>query len=80
MLSQETAIGAYPVESVEMMAAVAEGAPSASSPTSKWSDERVRRDARGPRVHDRPQRLAWRRATCIWRPSWCRPCRVARRV
>jgi pyruvate kinase len=47
MLSQETAIGAYPVESVEMMAAVAERT-ERELPYRQWSEERVRRDARDP--------------------------------
>ncbi len=47
MLSQETAIGAYPVESVAMMAAVAERA-ERELPYRQWSEERVRRDARDP--------------------------------
>src|SRR5438132_2021562 len=45
MLSQETAIGAYPVEAVEMMAAVAEQTEHAL-PYQIWNEERVRRDAR----------------------------------
>src|SRR5205807_352327 len=44
MLSQETAIGAYPVEAVEMMAAVAERT-ERELPYRQWSEERVRRDA-----------------------------------
>jgi pyruvate kinase len=47
MLSQETAIGAYPVESVEMMAAVALRT-ERELPYQQWSEERVRRDARDP--------------------------------
>jgi len=47
MLSQETAVGAYPVESVEMMAAVAERT-EAGLPYQMWNEERVRRDARDP--------------------------------
>jgi pyruvate kinase len=47
MLSQETAIGAYPVESVAMMAAVAERT-ERELPYQQWSEERVRRDARDP--------------------------------
>jgi pyruvate kinase len=47
MLSQETAIGAYPVEAVEMMAAVAERTESVL-PYREWSEHRVRRDARDP--------------------------------
>jgi pyruvate kinase len=47
MLSQETAIGAYPVESVEMMAAVARRT-ERELPYHQWSEERVRRDARDP--------------------------------
>jgi pyruvate kinase len=47
MLSQETAIGSYPVESVAMMAAVAERT-ERELPYRVWSEERVRRDARDP--------------------------------
>jgi pyruvate kinase len=47
MLSQETAIGSYPVESVAMMAAVAERTES-TLPYREWSESRVRRDARDP--------------------------------
>ncbi len=47
MLSQETAVGSFPVESIEMMAAVAERTEGAL-PYQPWNDERVRRDARDP--------------------------------
>jgi pyruvate kinase len=47
MLSQETAIGAYPVGAVEMMAAVAERTEH-TLPYRLWNEERVRRDARDP--------------------------------
>jgi pyruvate kinase len=47
MLSQETAVGSYPVESVEMMAAVAERT-EREAPYHAWNDHRVRRDARDP--------------------------------
>jgi pyruvate kinase len=47
MLSQETAIGAYPVEAVAMMAAIAERT-ERSVPYRNWNEERVRRDARDP--------------------------------
>jgi pyruvate kinase len=47
MLSQETAIGAYPVEAVEMMASVAERTEH-TLPYRVWNEERVRRDARDP--------------------------------
>ncbi len=47
MLSQETAIGSYPVEAVEMMASVAERTEH-SLPYRRWNEERVRRDARDP--------------------------------
>ena len=47
MLSQETAIGSYPVGAVEMMAAVAERTEH-TLPYRTWNEERVRRDARDP--------------------------------
>ncbi len=47
MLSQETAVGSYPVEAVEMMASVAERTEHAL-PYRSWNEERVRRDARDP--------------------------------
>jgi pyruvate kinase len=47
MLSQETAIGQYPVGAVEMMAKVAEHTERAL-PYRQWNEERVRRDARDP--------------------------------
>jgi pyruvate kinase len=47
MLSQETAVGAYPVESVRMMVAIAQRTEE-SAPYRTWNEERVRRDARDP--------------------------------
>ncbi len=47
MLSQETAVGAYPVEAVEMMAAVAVQAESIA-PYERWNEERVRRTKSDP--------------------------------
>ncbi|MBV9533867.1 MAG: pyruvate kinase [Solirubrobacterales bacterium] len=47
MLSQETAIGSYPVESVAMMASIAERTEQAL-PYREWNENRVRRDARDP--------------------------------
>ncbi|HET9094617.1 MAG TPA: pyruvate kinase [Solirubrobacteraceae bacterium] len=47
MLSQETAVGQYPVETVAMMAAIAEHT-EAGLPYREWNEERVRRDARDP--------------------------------
>jgi len=47
MLSQETAVGRYPVEAIELMAAVAERTEHAL-PYRAWNEERVRRDARDP--------------------------------
>ncbi|HTU78032.1 MAG TPA: pyruvate kinase [Solirubrobacteraceae bacterium] len=47
MLSQETAVGAYPVEAVAMMAAVAEQAESIA-PYERWNLERVRRTHSDP--------------------------------
>jgi pyruvate kinase len=47
MLSQETAIGAYPVEAVEMMAAVAVQAETVA-PYERWNNSRVRRTESDP--------------------------------
>ncbi len=47
MLSQETAIGSYPVQAIEMMASIAEHTEH-SLPYRRWNEERVRRDARDP--------------------------------
>jgi pyruvate kinase len=47
MLSQETAIGGYPVEAVRMMASIAERTEH-GLPYRIWNEERVRRDARDP--------------------------------
>jgi pyruvate kinase len=47
MLSQETAVGAFPVETVEMMAAIAERT-EPEAPYERWNEERVRRDRRDP--------------------------------
>jgi len=47
MLSQETAIGQYPVGAVEMMASVAEKTEH-TLPYRTWNEDRVRRDARDP--------------------------------
>jgi pyruvate kinase len=47
MLSQETAVGAYPVGAVEMMAAVAVQA-EAIAPYERWNDTRVRRTESDP--------------------------------
>jgi len=47
MLSQETAVGAHPVEAVEMMASIAEQT-ERSAPYREWNESRVRRDARDP--------------------------------
>jgi pyruvate kinase len=47
MLSQETAVGAFAVESVAMMASVAERT-EREAPYGDWNENRVRRDARDP--------------------------------
>jgi pyruvate kinase len=47
MLSQETAVGAHPVEAVRMMASIAERTEPAI-PTVEWNEHRVARDARDP--------------------------------
>ena len=47
MLSQETAVGQYPVEAVEMMASIAERTEQ-NLDYQAWNETRVRRDARDP--------------------------------
>ncbi len=47
MLSQETAIGAYPVEAIAMMDAIARETERAA-PYRRWNEHRVHRDARDP--------------------------------
>src|SRR5215210_4273671 len=47
MLSQESAVGQYPVESVAMLAAVAERT-ELTAPYAVWNEKRVRRDRRDP--------------------------------
>jgi pyruvate kinase len=47
MLSQETAVGAYPVGAIEMMAAIARQAEKIA-PYERWNETRVHRDARDP--------------------------------
>jgi pyruvate kinase len=46
MLSQETAVGAYPVETIEMMASIAVTT-EREAPYQEWNEHRVRRVARG---------------------------------
>jgi pyruvate kinase len=47
MLSQESAVGHYPVGAVEMMAAIAERT-ELTAPYREWNEHRVRRDRRDP--------------------------------
>ena len=47
MLSQETAVGAYPVEAVAMMDSVARTT-EREAPYQRWNEQRVRRDGRDP--------------------------------
>jgi pyruvate kinase len=47
MLSQETAIGHYPVQTIEMMAAIAEST-ELSAPYARWNEQRVHRGMRDP--------------------------------
>ena len=47
MLSQETAVGAYPVQTIEMMASIAHQT-ERSAPYREWNEDRVRRDTRDP--------------------------------
>ena len=47
MLSQETAVGHYPVETIAMMAAIAKETETAA-PYRRWNETRVHRDARDP--------------------------------
>ena len=56
MLSQETAVGAHPVEAVEMMAAIAERTEPRGPVRAVERPARAPRQAR-PRLHGRPQRV-----------------------
>jgi pyruvate kinase len=47
MLSQETAVGAHPIEAVRMMASIAERT-EPRAPYAQWNEHRVRRDERDP--------------------------------
>jgi pyruvate kinase len=47
MLSQESAVGQYPVESVQMLASIAERT-ELTAPYREWNERRVRRDRRDP--------------------------------
>src|SRR3954453_7694724 len=47
MLSQESAVGQYPVESVAMLASIAERT-ELTAPYAEWNERRVRRDRRAP--------------------------------
>jgi pyruvate kinase len=47
MLSQETAVGQYPVEAIQMMASIAERA-ERTAPYEQWNEHRVKRDERDP--------------------------------
>jgi pyruvate kinase len=47
MLSQETAVGLYPVETIAMMASIAKATETAA-PYRRWNESRVHRDARDP--------------------------------
>ena len=47
MLSQESAVGQYPVEAVEMLAAIAQRTEQ-TAPYREWNERRVRRDRRDP--------------------------------
>ena len=47
MLSQESAVGQYPVESVAMLASIAERTEQ-TAPYREWNEHRVRRDRRDP--------------------------------
>ena len=76
MLSQETAIGAYPVEAVEMMAAVAERTERVL-PYRDWNEKRVRRDARDPAYTIAYSACAAARPA-PGRAGRCPPCRGAR--
>ena len=78
MLSQETAVGAYPVEAVAMMAAIAERTERERALRALERDARAPRRAR-PRLHDRPQRLRGRARARASTRSSSRRCRAARR-
>ena len=56
MLSQESAVGQYPVGAVAMMASIAERTEE-TAPYREWNEHRVRRDRARPRLHARLHRL-----------------------
>ena len=47
MLSQESAVGQYPIESIAMLASIAERT-ELTAPYAEWNERRVRRDRRDP--------------------------------
>ena len=77
MLSQETAIGSYPVEAVAMMAAVAERTEQVL-PYHDWNEERVRRDARDPAYTVAYSAVRRGARSAPGRAGRARPCRAAR--
>ena len=79
MLSQETAVGAFPVEAVAMMDSIARTT-EREAPYARWNEHRVRRDRPRPRLHDRPQRRARPRASSSSTRSSCRRCPGAPRA
>ena len=78
MLSQETAVGAYPVEAVAMMASIAEHTEHAL-PYDRFNEERVFRGTRDPAYTIAYSACAAARQLISRRWS-CRPCRDARRA
>ena len=78
MLSQETAVGSYPVEAVAMMASIAERTEDAL-PYERWNEERVCRDARDPAYMIAYSACAAARELRPRGAGRARPCRAARR-
>ena len=78
MLSQESAVGQYPVEAVAMLASIAERT-EMTLPYREWNEHRVRRDRRDPAYTLAYTACASRARARAWRRSCARRSAAARR-